>query len=31
VPQFEHPDLTTRLIREFIDDLPAQATQATAS
>jgi pimeloyl-ACP methyl ester carboxylesterase len=31
VPQFEHPELTAQLTREFIYDLPAQATQATAS
>jgi pimeloyl-ACP methyl ester carboxylesterase len=31
VPQFEHPELTTRLTREFIEALPAQATHAAAS
>ncbi|MGH3459927.1 MAG: alpha/beta fold hydrolase [Kribbellaceae bacterium] len=31
VPQFEHPELTAHLTREFIYGLPAQATRATAS
>jgi pimeloyl-ACP methyl ester carboxylesterase len=31
VPQFEHPELTARLTREFIEALPDQATHAAAS
>jgi pimeloyl-ACP methyl ester carboxylesterase len=31
VPQFEHPELTAQLTRDFIDDLPVPATHATAS
>ncbi len=31
VPQFEHPELTAQLTREFIDALPARANHATAS
>ncbi|HYU02605.1 MAG TPA: alpha/beta fold hydrolase [Jatrophihabitantaceae bacterium] len=31
VPQFEHPELTAQLVREFIDALPAQAAHAAAS
>lgn len=31
VPQFEHPELTARLTREFIDGLPDQVPHATAS
>jgi pimeloyl-ACP methyl ester carboxylesterase len=31
VPQFEHPELTAQLTRDFIASLPAGATRATAS
>jgi hypothetical protein len=31
VPQFEHPELTVQLTRDFIDGLPGRATHATAS
>ena len=31
VPQFEHPELTAQLTREFIDAMPAQATHPTVS
>jgi pimeloyl-ACP methyl ester carboxylesterase len=31
VPQFEHPELTARLTREFIDALPGHTSRATAS
>ena len=30
VPQFEHPELTARLTREFIDALPAPQTPGPA-